>query len=44
MATFEDALVAAWDELIVAGRTTCPVCAEARLEPSGCGACGSTLS
>jgi len=42
--TLEDSIVAAWDELTVAGRVTCPVCAGEMPRTGGCENCGSELA
>jgi len=41
--TLEELVLAAMDEFVRAGTTTCPVCSEHSLTPAGCGACGSRL-
>jgi len=41
--TLEDSILGAWEDLVVNGRTACPVCA-GELEPGGCASCGSELS
>jgi hypothetical protein len=41
--TLEDRIVAAWDELTVAGRVTCPVCSGEMSRTGGCESCGSEL-
>lgn len=42
--TLESVLESTMNELVTAGRATCPVCSERELEPTGCGSCGSRLS
>jgi hypothetical protein len=42
--TLEDRIVAAWDELTVAGRVSCPVCAGEMSRTGGCQGCGSELA
>lgn len=41
--TLEDVVLGAWEDLVVEGRATCPVCS-GELEPQGCISCGSELS
>ena len=43
-ATLEARISDAWDELIVAGRTECPVCTATMALAGGCPGCGSELS
>lgn len=42
--TLEDRIVAAWDELTVAGRVTCPVCSGEMSRAGACNGCGSELA
>jgi hypothetical protein len=42
--TLEDAILAAWDELMGADHATCPVCSGEMSRMSGCETCGSTLA
>jgi hypothetical protein len=42
--TLEDAILATWEELVDAGRASCPVCAAEMSPATGCEACGSQLS
>jgi hypothetical protein len=42
--TLEDSIVAAWDELTVAGRVKCPVCSGRMSRTGGCESCGSELA
>jgi hypothetical protein len=42
--TLEHSIVAAWDELTVAGRVTCPVCSGEMSRTGGCESCGSELA
>lgn len=42
--TLEDRIVAAWDELTVAGRVSCPVCSGEMSRAGGCDDCGAELA
>jgi tRNA(Ile2) C34 agmatinyltransferase TiaS len=42
--TLEDAIVAAWDELTVAGHAPCPVCSAEMSAAGRCDGCGSELA
>jgi hypothetical protein len=42
--TLEQAIVAAWDDLVSAGRAECPVCSGELTPLAGCTSCGSELS
>jgi hypothetical protein len=42
--TLEDAIVATWDELTVAGHATCPVCSGEMSAAGRCESCGSELA
>ena len=41
--TLEEEILGAWEDLRLAGRAACPVCA-GELESGGCATCGSKLS
>jgi hypothetical protein len=42
--TLEDIVLGAWEDLVVNGRSECPVCHKGELGISGCRSCGSELS
>ena len=42
--TLEDTILGAWEDLVLDGRTQCPVCSGEVLTADGCTDCGSHLS
>jgi hypothetical protein len=42
--SLEDLIVGTWDELVVSGSATCPVCRGRIERTAGCTSCGSDLS
>jgi hypothetical protein len=42
--SLEDLILGTWDELIVSGSATCPVCRRRMERTAGCASCGSDLS